>query len=152
MIVVQNSYFEDFDVAQEEMRTPARTVTEADVVAFAGLSGDHHALHTDVVSAAQGPYGDRVAHGLLGLSIASGLLVRLGVLGESILAFREVKAKFRRPVFIGDTVHARVKVLSTKRLPRTGGGLVELDVRLVNQDDQVTSSGEWKLLVRCRGA
>jgi 3-hydroxybutyryl-CoA dehydratase len=145
----RDAYFEDLEPGQE-IKTAGRTITEADLVAFAGLSGDYHSLHSDAVSAAQGPYGRRIAHGLLSLSVASGLVARLGLFERSIIAFRELTCKFRKPVFIGDTVHAVVRVRSTKAVERVGGGLVELEVRMYNQQDGLVHSGTWKALMRSR--
>ncbi len=79
-------YFEEFTLGQE-IDSPARTVTEADVMLFAGLSGDYNPLHTDVEYARDTPYGERIAHGLLGLSIASGLAARAGFIEGTTLAF-----------------------------------------------------------------
>jgi 3-hydroxybutyryl-CoA dehydratase len=144
-------YWEDFEVGQE-MRTPGRTITEADVVSFAGLSGDYNPLHTDKEYASAGPFGQRIAHGLLGLSVASGLVTRLGILEESVLAFREMTCKFRKPIFIGDTVYVRVQVMDTKAVPRIGGGSVKISVKLHNQDDEVVQTGVWTGLMRSRAS
>jgi acyl dehydratase len=148
----RNSVFlEDLEVGQK-LATAGRTITEADIVHFAGLSGDYNALHTNEVHAAAGPFGRRIAHGLLGLAITSGLLARLGILDENVLAFRELTCKFRRPVFIGDTIHAQAAVTEVKVLPRVGGGLVAFEVKLYNQDGKVVQAGTWKVLVRSRHA
>jgi acyl dehydratase len=144
-------YLEDFEVGRE-MRTPGRTITEADIVAFSGLSGDYNPLHTDKVYAADGPFGQRIAQGLLGLAVTSGLVTRLGIMEESVLAFRELSCKFRKPIFIGDTIHVRVTVLETKAVPRIGGGSVKVGVKLYNQNDDMVQSGTWTALVRSRGA
>ena len=146
---LHSAYYTDFQVGQE-MKTAGRTITEADVVTFAGFSGDYNPLHTDAVYASSGPYGRRIAHGLLGLAIASGLAARLGILEESALALREVTCKFRGPVFIGDTVHARMKVVGTKPMRRVGGGLVQVEVKLCNQRDEVVQTGTWTMLVKSR--
>ncbi len=145
----QDVYFDDLEPGQE-IRTARRTITEADIVAFAGLSGDYHALHTDAVEASEGPYGRRIAHGLLSLSVASGLVARLGLFERSIVAFRELTCKFRKPVFAGDTVHTIVRVHSTKALERMGGGLAELEVRMYNQEDELVHNGMWQVVMRCR--
>ena len=142
-------YFQDFVVGQV-LETPGRTITEADIVNFAGLSGDFHGLHTDEMYASQGPFGRRVAHGLLGLSITSGLAMGLGILQESVMAFRELTCKFSKPIFIGDTVHASMTVTKLKPMDRIGGGRVELEVKLYNQRDEVVQSGTWSVLVHCR--
>jgi 3-hydroxybutyryl-CoA dehydratase len=143
-------YFEEFEVDQSIV-SPARTVTEADVVAFAALSGDWNAIHTDAVYAAQHYFGQRVAHGLLVMSIASGLAMRLGILEDTVLAFREIDGwKFSQPVFIGDTIHVKATVTETKAMARLGGGAVSLKVEVVNQMDTVVQRGTWSVLVKSR--
>jgi acyl dehydratase len=139
--------FEDFEVGQQVV-SPSHTVTEDEVLTFARLSGDHNPLHVDRDFAERGPFGRRVAHGLLTLAITSGLATQLGLIGESVLAFRELSCKFRQPVFIGDSVHVQLTIVETRRMPRIGGGLVRIDVKLYNQDDRITSSGVWTLLVQ----
>src|SRR5215210_7875646 len=104
-------YFEEFAVGQR-VRTSSRTITEADIVSFAGLSGDFNQIHIDAEYAKSTPYGQRIAHGLLVLSIASGLGVQTGIMEGTILAFREIiEWKFVAPVFIGDTLHVDLEVL-----------------------------------------
>ena len=148
-IQIQKSlYFEEFEVGQS-ITSVGRTVTEADVVAFAALSGDWTRIHTDSVYAAQHPFGQRVAHGLLVVSIASGLVVRLGFIEETVLAFREIDTwKFSLPVFIGDTVYVRATVTETKSMPRLGGGQVKFKIEILNQNDKVVMKGIWSLLVK----
>jgi len=145
-------YFEEFDAGQT-LTTPARTITETDVVAFAALSGDWNAIHTDAEFAREGMFGQRVAHGLLVLSIASGLATRAGFLEGTALAFREIgEWKFSLPVFFGDTVRVRCTVLETRPMRRLGGGMVTLKVEILNQRDEVTQRGTWGVLVKSRVA
>lgn len=145
-------YFEEFEAGQS-ITSAGRTVTEADVVAFAALSGDWNAIHTDAVFAASQPFGQRVAHGLLVMSIASGLAMRLGFLEGTALAFREIgEWKFSLPVYLGDTVCLRATVTETKAMPRLGGGLVTLKVEVVNQDDKVVQRGTWGVLVKSQAS
>ncbi|HET7009908.1 MAG TPA: MaoC/PaaZ C-terminal domain-containing protein [Anaerolineales bacterium] len=145
-------YFEEFTVGQT-VKTPGRTVTEADIVAFAGISGDFNLIHTDAVYAATTPFGQRVAHGLLGLAIASGLAVRTGVLEGTVLAFREVTDwKFSLPVFIGDTLAVEMTVTEVKPLPRLGGGSVVLELNVLNQSGATVMKGSWNVLVQSRPA
>jgi 3-hydroxybutyryl-CoA dehydratase len=135
----------------QSISSPGRTVTEADVVAFAALSGDWNPMHTDAEFAAKHPFGQRVAHGLLGLSIASGLAVRLGFLEETVLAFREIgEWKFSLPIYLGDTIRVRATVTATKPMRRLGGGLVSLKTEILNQDDQIVQRGTWGVLIRSR--
>lgn len=145
-------YFEEFEVGQT-ITSVGRTVTEADVVAFAALSGDWNSMHTDAEYAAQHPFGQRVAHGLLLMSIASGLVMRMGFLEETALAFREIGSwKFSQPVFIGDTISVRATVTGTKPMPRLGGGMVTVKVEILNQDAKVVQRGIWGVLVQSREA
>lgn len=145
-------YFEEFQVG-EKIITPARTVTEADVTTFAGLSGDYNQIHTDAEFSRGTPYGQRIAHGLLVLSIASGLAMRTGVLEGTVLAFREINEwKFSKPTFIGDTVHVVLEVTETKALPRLGGGLVAITLDVKNQRDETVMKGTWTALVALKPA
>ena len=140
--------FEEFEIGQS-VTSVGRTVTEADVVGFAALSGDWTTIHTDAVYAAQEPFGQRVAHGMLVLSIAIALAARLGFMEGTVLAFREIgEWKFSLPVFFGDTVRVRVTVSGTKPMGRLGGGLVTFKVQILNQDDQVVQRGTWGVLVK----
>lgn len=143
-------YFEEFQVGQS-LTTPGRTVTEADIQAFAGLSGDFNSIHTDAVYSQTTPFGQRVAHGILGLAIASGLAVRTGILEGTVLAFREINEwKFSRPVHIGDTLHVELEVEEVKPVPRLGGGNVLLGVDVKNQAGETAMKGKWSVLVRSR--
>jgi acyl dehydratase len=145
-------YFEDFQVGLQ-VRTRARTVTESDIVGFAGLSGDYNSIHTDEVYSAQSAFGRRVAHGLLGLSIISGLAVRTGILEGTVLAFREINDwKFSLPVYIGDTIFADLTVDEARAMPRLGGGLVGLAFDVKNQSGQSVMKGRWTVLVQSRPA
>ena len=128
-------YFEEFNVGQKIM-TGDRTVSDKDIMAFADLSGDNNRIHTDAEFSKAGPFGQRIAHGLLGLSIASGLAWRTGILDGTVIAFREVNEwKFIKPVFIGDELWADLNVTEAKALPRIGAGSVVIEVELKNQKD-----------------
>ncbi len=143
-------YFEEFHVGQRVV-SAGRTITESDVVGFAGLSGDYNQIHTDSVYSQTTPFGQRVAHGLLGLSIASGLAVRTGVLEGTVLAFREINEwKFIQPIYIGDTIHVEMEVIETKALRRIGGGAVVLVLNVVNQTGEITMKGTWTVLIASR--
>lgn len=145
-------YFEEFEVGKVIL-TAGRTVTETDIVSFAGLSGDYNQIHTDEAYSEQTPYGKRIAHGLLGLSIASGLAVQTGFLEGTVLFFREIDEwKFVKPIFIGDTIHVVMEVLETKAMPRMGGGIVVVGMDIRNQEDETTMRGKWKVLVASEGS
>jgi acyl dehydratase len=144
-------FFDDFQVGQK-MRSAGRTITEHDIASFAGLSGDFNQIHTDAEFAKATPFGQRIAHGLLGLAVASGLAVQTGVLGANVIAFREVgEWKFVKPIFIGDTIHVEMDVVETKALPRLGGGSVTLGAHVVKQNGETSMKGSWTVLVKTRG-
>jgi len=142
----RGSYFEEFEIG-DTVESASRTITETDIVIFAGLSGDYNQLHTDAEFAKGTLFGERVAHGLLGLSVASGLAQRLGFIEGTAQAFRELSWKFRGPILIGDTIRARFKVREKKEMPRLGGGLVMFDATVLNQRDEVVLKGVWKILI-----
>jgi len=145
-------YFEEFETGQKIV-TAGRTITESDIVSFAGLSGDYNQIHTDEVYSQNSPFKRRVAHGLLGLSIASGLAVQTGVMEGTILAFREINEwKFIQPIYIGDTIHVELDVLETKPLRRLGGGAIVLSLDVKNQSDQTVMKGTWTALMLSRPA
>ena len=140
-------YFEEFE-SGERISSAGRTVTEADLVAYAGLSGDYNQIHTDAEYSKNTPVGQRVAHGLLGLSIASGLAVQTGILEGTIITFREVNEwRFLNPIFIGDTIRVDMEVMEKKSLRRIGGGLVEIKLEVINQQSEVVQRGTWTVLV-----
>jgi len=145
-MVARGMYFEEFEIGTEVL-SPGRTITETDVVNFAGLSGDYTQLHTDAEFAKGSLFGQRVAHGVLVLSIATGLTVRLGFIEGTALAFRELSWKFSQPVFFGDTIRVRARCKELKPMPRLGGGLVIFDVWVINQEEKVVQKGEWHMLI-----
>lgn len=143
-------YFEEFQVG-EKITTQARPITDSDIMNFATLTGDNNRIHTDADFSRNGPFGKRISHGLLGLSVASGLLWQTGILDGTVIAFREINEwKFVKPVFIDDVVHAELQALETKALPRIGGGSVVVAVELKNQDNDACMRGKWTLLVMSR--
>jgi len=146
---VRGLYFEEFEVGFEVV-SPGRTITETDVVNFAGLSGDYNQLHTDAEFAAQTPFGGRIAHGILGLAIATGLAARLGFIEGTAEAFRSLTWKFSAPIMIGDTVTLHAKVVETKAMRRLGGGMITFDVSLLNQREEAVQKGQWKVLIKSR--
>ena len=141
-------FFEEFE-AGDTVESVGRTITETDIVNFAGISGDWNLIHTDAEYSATQMFKQRVAHGLLILSIASGQAVRLGFMEDTIMAFRGLEWKFVKPVFIGDTVRLRVTVQETKAMRGVGGGLVNFKMEVLNQRSEVVQRGNWEIL--CKG-
>ncbi len=145
-------YFEEFEAGQV-FTSLGRILTEGDVIAFAGLTGDWNPIHTDREYAARHPFGQRVAHGMLGLSVATALCVQLGILDETLLAFREINRwKFSRPIYLDDTIHTRAAITDTRPVPRLNGGMVTLDVEVINQKNETVQHGGWTVLVKSQTA
>jgi len=145
-------FFEEF-VLGSRMETPARTVTEADVVLFAGLSGDYNPIHTDAAFAAKTPFGERIAHGALGLALVTGLSGRTGVLDGTALAFLGIDEwKFHLPIRIGDTILVRWTVAELREISRKDAGVLRRRMELVNQKEEVVQSGIFSTMVRRRAA
>jgi|SRR3990167_5996736 len=141
-------YFDDIALG-EEYESPGRTVTEADIVIFAGLSGDYNVLHTDAEFMKQSIFGERIAHGLLGLAIQAGLLTR-ATQAYATLAFVGLRWKFKGPIRIGDTIRLRAKVVAKQEAAKPDRGLVTLQRTVLNQRDEVVQEGETDLLVERR--
>lgn len=140
-------YFEEFFVGQS-IKTAGRTISEDAIFSFAGLTGDYNPLHTNAEFAKKTQFGQRVAHGLLGLSIATGLIMQTGFLDGTVLAFREINEwKFVKPFFIGDTISAELTVTETKSLARIGGGAIIALIAVKNQNDEVCQRGTMNLLM-----
>lgn len=139
-------YFEEFEVGAT-LRTRGRTITESDLVQFAALTGDFNPMHTDAEYAKDSFMGQRVAHGMLTISYAVGQAVQLGILEQTVLGFRGLDMKFSAPVYIGDTIHAELKVAETKVAKRLGGGVVTLALRIIKQDGKIAQKGNLVLLM-----
>lgn len=150
---IQNGlYFEEYEAGMSAA-TDGRTITEADVVAFAGLSGDFNPMHTNAVFAADTMFEQRVAHGALVFSIATGLMYRTRILEGTVMAFRSIDEwKFSQPVFLGDTVHCELEVAETKEAKRLGGGSVIISVKVINQDGKIVQKGKLNILVASKNS
>ena len=147
-------YFEDLGIG-DSFDSPTRTVTEADVVNFAGLSADYNRLHVDAEYAKGTPYGQRIAHGLLVLAVMSGLVTRMQLnqhLEPSLMGLLDIQCRFPKPTFIGDTLRVRVEVAEKSETSKPDRGVVAFRRQVINQRGEVVVEGVWKLLVRRRPA
>lgn len=143
--------YEDF-VVGAVYETSAREVTDADIRAFADVSGDRNPLHLDEAYAAGSAFGGRVAHGVLGLAIATGLVHEMRLTAGTLIAFAGLDWSFRAPIRPGDAVRVRIEVAARRTTSKPDRGLVRLAVQLIGPDDRVVQEGEWGMLVRRRGA
>jgi acyl dehydratase len=147
---MKRTYYEDYAVG-DEFLTPARTITEADVVGFAGLTGDYNRLHTDAEYMRSSMFGERIAHGLLGLSIANGLKYRTDIDSDGVIAFLGLSWQFVAPIMLGDTIRAALRVSGVRETSKPDRGIVIYAVTVLNQRDDTVQSGEWTMLVKRQG-
>jgi acyl dehydratase len=141
-------YWEEWDVGAE-FESPARTVTEADIVAFAGLSGDYNPLHVNEEYCKTTVFGGRIAHGPLVYAIAAGLLFQLHLYDDTLIAFLGFEnLKFTKPVKPGDTIRARIKVLDKRETSSPERGVMRRQLQVLNQRGEVVQEGIQAFLLK----
>ncbi len=143
-------FFDEFDLGQE-WTSPARTITEADLMMFAGISGDFNPLHTDEEYAKKTTFGGRIFHGPGVFAIATGLESRLGIKEGTAIAFLGMTWNLKGAVRIGDTIHVHQKVAQLRPTTKPGRGIVTFDVSVVNQLDEIVHDGQWVVMFKCEG-
>lgn len=145
-------YFDELNVG-DVFRSQARTVTEADLTAFSMLSGDWNAIHADVEYSKGSFYGQRVVHGLLGMSVLTGLMDRAGWFAETAVGMLGIDGwTFGKPLFIGDTIHCEMEITSLRLTSRGDRGIVGRTFRLLNQHGEVVQAGEMPGMILARAA
>lgn len=142
-------YFEDFQTG-ESFTTDSRTLTQEDVAAFAAVSGDHNPLHLDAEYAAGTRFGRPIAHGLLGLSIATGLIGEMGLTRGTLIALTGLEWRFLAPIYPGTTLHCLMKVESLHRSDRGKRGRLVWFVELRDDEGSVLQEGTLSALMRAR--
>ena len=143
-------HYEDVEVGFR-FETAARTVTEADLVLFAGLSGDFNPLHSDAVFAEASIYGERIAQGVLTLALTTGLRQRTGLFDGTLMGLLEVRSwRFLKPVVIGDTIRAVNEVIELRETSRPDRGVMTQRVDVLNQRGETVQQGELVALLRRR--
>ena len=141
---------EEFEVGQVDT-SRARTITETDVVMFSWISGDVNPMHTDAEHSAKSPLGQRIAHGALGLSVATGLSASLGYLeGSAVAALGVDEWKFLQPILFNDTIRLRATVVSARTTSRPDRGVLVRRMELLNQRDEVVQEGLMTTMVLTR--
>lgn len=147
---METKYFEDLQLGDKGC-TGGRTVTEADIVNFAGLSGDFNPIHMDEAFCQNTFFKQRIAHGLLVLAIASGLFTQSEMnlaMRENLIALMEIKWRFLRPVFIGDTVHVEVEIKDKRETAKNDRGVVIQTRTVYNQKGETVQQGEASMMIR----
>lgn len=143
----QGLTFEEFN-AGDQYESQGRTVTEADVVTFAGLSGDFNPLHTDAEFARSTPFGERIAHGMLVAAMATGMANWTGIFEGTTLALMEQQIRYKGAVKFGDTVRLQLEVADKRETSKPDRGIVRFAARVLNQRDEIVIDGGWTLLMR----
>jgi 3-hydroxybutyryl-CoA dehydratase len=145
-------YYEDL-VVGEEYESPARTITETDVVNFSAFSGDWSPVHSDEEWCKQTPFKTRIGHGLLGLALTEGLKFRIPEFSTAkYMASLYWNYKFTAPILIGDTLRLKVKVQSKRETKKSDRGIVVEYVTMLNQRSEVVGEGEHGLMIYRRSA
>ncbi|HSB70309.1 MAG TPA: MaoC/PaaZ C-terminal domain-containing protein [Candidatus Methylomirabilis sp.] len=145
-------YYEDLEVGAEH-ESPARTITETDIVNFSALSGDWSPVHTDEEYCKQSPYKTRIAHGLLGLAVVEGLKQRIPAFTDvRYMASLYWNYKFSGPILIGDTIRVRIRIESKRETKKPDRGIVVEHVTMLNQRGEVVQEGEHGLMVLRKAA
>jgi acyl dehydratase len=139
--------FDQFNVG-DVFVCQGRTVTEADTVNFAGVSGDYNPLHTDEEFGKTTPFGSRIAHGVLGLAIATGQANQLGVFEGTTIALMQQVIKYTGAVKFGDTIHLELRVAEKKETSKPDRGIVTFDATVLNQHGKAVLEGQWTLLMK----
>lgn len=146
-------YFDDLDIG-DRFVSSGRTVTESDIVTFAGLSGDFNSLHMDAEFAATTPHGQRIAHGLLVLAITSGLSTRMPIMKlieKAILGLAGLECKWVKPTGIGDTLHVVLEILAKEPGKKPDRGTLVMKRSAVNQRGDTVMESVWRLVLKNKG-
>jgi len=147
---VNAKFFDDLHTG-DEFDTASRTITETDIVAFATLTGDMNPLHTDAEFAKTTQHGGRIAHGMLAVSYAIGLLDRSGLFSGTAIANLGIREwRFEKPVFPGDTIRVRVRIGAMRRTSDGKRGIVEREFAILNQNGETVSHGKSDVMLRLR--
>jgi acyl dehydratase len=145
---MRGRYFEEF-APGDEFVSGGHTVCEAEVYAFAGLTGDCNPLHLNEVYAQTATvFKTRVAHGLFGVALAAGMVYQLGINEGTTMALLETAEQFKAPLFIGDTVHIAVRVVETKPTAKPDRGIVKMRVDLCNQNAELVTRQLQTVLIK----
>ena len=139
--------FEEFEIGAV-YESQGRTIAEADVATFAGLSGDFNPLHTDAEFAKTTPFGERIAHGMLTVAISTGMSNWTGLFEGTTIALMEQNIQYKGAVKFGDTVHLQLEVSEKKETSKSDRGIVKFAARVFNQHKELVVDMQWTLLMK----
>lgn len=147
--VMRGLHYEDFEPGTSYF-SASRTITEADVVNFAGLSGDFNPLHTDQTFAERTVARQRIAHGMLSMAVATGLANQTGIFEGTTVALMQQTIQYKGMVKFGDTIHIVITVKERKETKHRSRGVVVFDVPILNQRGETVVQAEWMLMMSRR--
>jgi acyl dehydratase len=149
-LTVRGKTFEDLSIG-DRVVTVGRTITEADVVNFAGVSGDFHPEHVNEEYARKSPLGGRIAHGLLSMAAATGMVNQTGITEGTTIAVLEMNMKFLKPVRVGDTIRSVFVVHEKKETKKPDRGIVLAGLSVLNQNDEPVIDGKVTIMLYRKG-
>lgn len=141
--------FDEFEIGAR-YESQARTITEADVAAFAGLSGDFNPLHTDAEFAKTTPFGERIVHGMLTVAMSTGMSNWTGIFEGTTIALMEQNIQYKAAVKFGDTVHLVMEAIEKRETSKPERGIVKFAAQILNQRDELVVDMVWTLLMKRR--
>lgn len=142
-------YFEEFEIGKI-YESQGRTILEADLINFAGLTGDFNPLHTNEEFAKKNGFGKRIAHGMLGAAIMTGMSNQMGIFEGTTIAFLSLQMDYKVPIFINDTVHLDLMPIEKKVSSKPGRGIVNYQANLVNQNDEIVTQAIWTIMMKSK--
>lgn len=142
-------YYNDWEI-DKVYETSSRTVTEADIAIFAGLSGDYNPLHTDAVFAESTPYKTRIAHGALIFAITTGLWDHSGWADGTAVGLLGVNVKFPAPTRAGDTIHVKLVPIEKRLTKNPSRGIVKMQLQVINQEGTIVSEQIWDYMCKAQ--
>ena len=148
---IKGRMFEEFSPG-EEFESHGRTLTETDLVSFCGFVGDYEPIHADDEFARTSPVGRRIMQGSLVTSVVDGLISRMGLFEGTAITFLACAWEFKAPVFIGDTIRARLRVAETRPSKKGGRGIVTFAVTVPNQAGRDVVTGSWTMMLAAKSA
>jgi acyl dehydratase len=140
-------YFDDFDIDNEYL-SKGRSVTETDVVNFAGLSGDFAEIHINKDFGKNTVFGQNVAHGLCTMAVVSGLFVQTGILNQALAFLGIQNWQFLKPVFFGDTIYVSMSILEKKETSKKDRGVVTFHLKIINQHKEIVQEGNQIIMIK----
>ncbi len=139
-------YFEEYTIG-DEFEMDEFSITLDDIKQFAYLTFDTNPLHLEKTYARERGYKDIISHGLLCVSLCSGIAYKSGLFDKKVIGLVSQTIKYKKPVYVGEKLRFILKVINKKEIPNSNGGLVVFNTKLTDKDDNILITGEWNILI-----